>query len=143
MAPYEKLEAWQASYQLGLAIIRTTDRWPQREMFGLCAQARRFAYSVSLNIAEGIGKRGSREFRRYLVIALGSLFELEVVLRFAKDLEFSPEDEVLRLEEMRSKAGRLGDSTKQFVRAPRLARLCRPAVLPSCRPAACAHRPGR
>ena len=107
MAPYDKLEAWQASYQLGLAIIRATDRWPKREMFGLSAQARRAAYSVSLNIAEGIGKRGSRELRRYLDIALGSLFELEVILRFARDLEFSPANEIRELEELRSKAGRL------------------------------------
>jgi four helix bundle protein len=104
MAPYDKLEAWQTSYQLGLAIIRATDRWPKREMFGLSAQARRAAYSVSLNIAEGVGKRGSRELRRYLDIALGSLFELEVILRFAKDLEFSPANEIRELEELRSKA---------------------------------------
>lgn len=76
-------------------------------MFGLSAQARRAAYSVSLNIAEGIGKRGGRELRRYLDIALGSLFELEVILRFAKDLEFSPSAEVQQLEELRNKAGRL------------------------------------
>jgi four helix bundle protein len=73
-------------------------------MFGLSAQARRAAYSVSLNIAEGVGKRGSRELRRYLDIALGSLFELEVILRFAKDLEFSPANEIRELEELRSKA---------------------------------------
>jgi four helix bundle protein len=107
MAPYDKLEAWQASYQLGLAVIRATERWPKREMFGLSSQARRAAYSVSLNIAEGVGKRGSRELRRYLDIALGSLFELEVILRFAKDLEFSSANEIRELEELRSKAGRL------------------------------------
>jgi four helix bundle protein len=107
MAPYERIEAWQASYGLGLAIIRATDRWPKREMFGLSAQARRAAYSVALNIAEGVGKRGSRELRRYLDIALGSLFELEVILRFAKDLEFASAEEILKLEELRSKAGRL------------------------------------
>jgi four helix bundle protein len=107
MAPYDRLEAWKASYELGLAIIRATDRWPKREMFGLSAQARRAAYSVSLNIAEGVGKRGGRELRRYLDIALGSLFELEVILRFARDLGFSSADEIKNLEALRSKAGRL------------------------------------
>lgn len=107
MAPYDRLEAWQASYVLGLAVIRATERWPKREIFGLSAQARRAAYSVSLNIAEGIGKRGGRELRRYLDIALGSLFELEVILRFAKDLSFSPIKEIEELAELRNRAGRL------------------------------------
>ena len=45
--------------------------------------------------------------RRYLDIALGSLSELQVILRFAKDLEIASEEEVSHLEKHRSEAGRL------------------------------------
>lgn len=107
MAPFDKLEAFKASYQLGLATYRCTERWPKREMFGLSSQARRAAFSVSLNIAEGSSKRGPREMRRYLDIALGSLSEVEVILRLAKDLELAPLDEIDGLEKQRSLAGRL------------------------------------
>jgi len=44
--------------------------------------------SVVLNIAEGAAKRGPRELRRYLDIALGSLSELTCALQLARDLEF-------------------------------------------------------
>ena len=58
---------------------------PQAERFGLTIQVRRAALSVPTNIAEGAAKRGSREFRRFLDIALGSLAELSYLLRFSRD----------------------------------------------------------
>jgi four helix bundle protein len=59
-------------------------------------QARTAAFSVSLNIAEGASKRGPREMRRYLDIALGSLSELQFILRFAKDLKLANDEEINR-----------------------------------------------
>jgi four helix bundle protein len=90
-----------------LAIIRSTSHWPKHELFGLSAQARRASSSISINIAEGVAKRGRRELRRYLDIALGSLAELDVLIRFAKDLKFIPIEEAEQLEQKRAHAGRI------------------------------------
>jgi len=76
-------------------------------MFGLSSQARRSAFSISINIAEGASKRGPREMRRYLDIALGSLSELQVILRMASDLNLANQDEIAGLEKVRSLADRL------------------------------------
>jgi four helix bundle protein len=76
MMPYERLAAWQKSHRLVLLVYRATSKWPKTELYGLVSQARRAAFSIPLNIAEGSAKRGSREFRRFLDIALGSFSEL-------------------------------------------------------------------
>ena len=67
------------------AIYSSTEGWPKRELYGLTAQTRRAALSVPTNIAEGAAKRGPRELRRYLDIALGSLSELSYLLFFSKE----------------------------------------------------------
>jgi four helix bundle protein len=107
MATHENLLAFRKSYELGLAVLRSTETWPKREMFGLAAQARRASTSISVNIAEGVAKRGRHELRRYLDIALGSLAELQVLLGFAKDMGFVPQREAEELEGLREEAGRL------------------------------------
>jgi four helix bundle protein len=107
MTPFDRLDAFKSSYEVGLAIYRSTIKWPKREMFGLSVQARRAANSISLNIAEGASKKGPREMRRYLDIALGSLSELQVILRFAKDLKMASEEEIADLEKLRGESGRL------------------------------------
>jgi four helix bundle protein len=89
-----------------LSIYQATPRWPD-ERFALAQQARRAAYSAGLNIAEGSAKRGSKEFRRYLDIANGSLSELSYILRIARDLKYLTSPEWEKLENLRSKAGRL------------------------------------
>ena len=69
--PYERFQAWKLSYQLTLDVYRLTASFPKHELYGLTSQSRRAAFSVVANIAEGSAKRGPREFRRYLDIALG------------------------------------------------------------------------
>ena len=59
------------------------------------------------NIAEGAAKRGTREFRRYLDIANGSLAELAYLLRFTKDRGIIDQESYAALEAQRDKAGRL------------------------------------
>ena len=86
MVPYERFEAWQRCHELTRAIYLATATWPRSEIYGLVAQARRAAASAATNIAEGSAKRGRREFRRYLDIALGTLSELSYLLRLARDL---------------------------------------------------------
>ena len=76
MMPYERLKAWETAHQLVLAVYRETRGWPSEERFGLTAQARRAAVSVTSNLAEGSARLGGRELRRFADIGLGSLAEL-------------------------------------------------------------------
>jgi four helix bundle protein len=107
MAPYERLEAWQEAHGMALLIYRVTDSWPTEERFGLTIQLRRAALSVPANIAEGAAKRGRREFRRFLDIALGSLAEVTYLLRFCRDRGLLTPESWLELETVRNRAGKL------------------------------------
>lgn len=82
MAPFDRLTAFQKSYELGLAVLKSTEKWPKHHQFGIAAQARRASRSVSINIAEGASKRGRAEFRRFFDISPGSPAETEVLLRW-------------------------------------------------------------
>jgi len=86
--PYEKFKAWQLCHALALEVYRITRDFPADERFALTSQARRAAFSAAANIAEGAMKRGTKEFRRYLNISLGSLGELRYIIQLASDLRY-------------------------------------------------------
>jgi four helix bundle protein len=89
MGDFRKLEVWQKSQQLVVSIYRITSGFPAAERYGLSAQMRRAAVSVSANLAEGCGRMGDAELRRYVRISLGSLSEVECELLLAENLQFT------------------------------------------------------
>ena len=104
---YHKLVAWQAAHQLALAVYRATESFPRAEMFGLMSQMRRAAVSVAANIVEGQARRGDKEFLRFLIIANGSLAELEYYFEVVRDLGFLSAETYEQLDEMRFRVGYL------------------------------------
>ena len=107
MKPYERLDAWHAAHELVLLTYSLTRSFPREELYGLTSQARRAAFSVAANIAEGSAKRGPREFRRYLDIAVGSLSELAYIFRLARDLGYIEEHKWTDLDTRRDRVGQL------------------------------------
>ena len=107
MVPYERFDSWKLTHKLALAIYDASEAWPPDERNGLTAQIRRAALSASTNIAEGSAKRGPREFRRYLDIALGSLSEVSYLLRFSRDRGILNGEDFEALDDLRNQAGKL------------------------------------
>jgi four helix bundle protein len=107
---YEELRAFQACDSLVVAVYDAVRNWPKYELYGLTSQARRCAFSTAANIAEGAGKRGYREFRRYLDMTLGSLSELSYVLRLAHRLNYTSPEEHANLGRLLDEAGKLSFS---------------------------------
>lgn len=71
---------------LALQVYRLTASFPDAERFGLTAQMRRAAVSVTSNIVEGIARGSDRETSRFLRIALASAAELQSQLILVQDL---------------------------------------------------------
>jgi len=81
-----ELVVWQRAIELTICIYDLTRRFPKDEAFGLTAQMRRASVSVASNIAEGRGRLNRAEFRQFLGLAQGSLFELKTQLLVARRL---------------------------------------------------------
>src|SRR2546426_8363241 len=73
MAHYKTLKAWQHAQRLAIECVKAARAFPDYEQHALADQLRRACYSVPLNIAEGNTRQGSREYRRFLDTAPGSL----------------------------------------------------------------------
>jgi four helix bundle protein len=90
---YRELIAWQKAMDLVVLIYRLTNRFPKEELFGLTNQLRRAAVSVPSNMAEGQGRRTTRDFLNFLSIARGSLQEVETQVLIAERLGYLAEHE--------------------------------------------------
>jgi four helix bundle protein len=87
---FEELEVFQRAYKVSLDIHRFTLTMPQVEQRILADQLRRASKSICANLAEGFGKQGlsKTEFRRFVLMSIGSADEMRVWLRYCLDLEY-------------------------------------------------------
>ena len=69
-------------------VYRVTAGLPASEKWGLVDQMRRAAISVPSNIAEGFGRAATGEYRHHLLIARGSLLELQTQALLCERLGF-------------------------------------------------------
>ena len=106
MSSYRDLKAWQHAMRLAVECGKSAKRFPEEEREALAAQLRRAAHSVPLNIAEGTARKGSREFRRFLDTAWGSLCEVQTALEIAREMGYLREEEYHRLDAIAAETGR-------------------------------------
>ena len=74
---YQNLIVWQKAMDLTDEVYALARRLPKEELFSLSDQMRRAVVSIPSNIAEGRGRQSDKEFKQFLSIAKGSVFELE------------------------------------------------------------------
>ncbi len=87
---YKDLIAWQKAMELVVEIYKATENFPRAELYGMTSQLRRAAVSVPSNIAEGQARFTTKEFRKFLSDARGSLAEIETQLTISQMLHFLP-----------------------------------------------------
>ncbi len=85
---YRDLLVWQRAMDLALAVYSLSRSFPEGERFALVSQLRRAAVSVPSNIAEGHARSSTRDFLRFLSIAVGSLAEIETQLLLSHRLDY-------------------------------------------------------
>ena len=91
MQRFEDLEVFRRAYKLSLKVHQLSMDFPKIEqMCGLADQMRRASKGICANIAEGHGKLviSKAEFRRFLLMAVGSSDEMRVWLRYCLDLKY-------------------------------------------------------
>jgi len=93
MKTHRDLDAWKLAVDLADLIYTVTRDFPSDERFGLTSQLRRASVSVPSNIAEGAARESSKDYRRFLFIARGSLAELETLVIIAANAELISNDQ--------------------------------------------------
>ena len=104
---YRRLRVWHVADQLAHEVYTTTKAFPRSEQFGLITQLRRAALSVPTNLVEGQARKGRREFKQFVAVALGSLAEVEYLLEFSLVEGFLSDGAYQSVESTRKEAGRL------------------------------------
>ena len=86
----EDLEVFRRAYRLSLEVHRASLEFPRIEQFALADQVRRASKSICANLAEGFGRQqqSKPEFRRFLMMALGSADEMQVWTMYCRDLGY-------------------------------------------------------
>ena len=94
MRDHRDLEVWQKAMDLAARLYVATRELPPEERFTLCSQIRRAAISIPSNIAEGAGRRTTKDFIAFAHTARGSLAELESQIELASRVGLSLKIEV-------------------------------------------------
>ena len=89
----EDLEVFRRAYGLSLEVHRASLEFPRIEQFAMADQIRRASKSICANLVEGFAKQSysAAEYRRYLLMALGSSDEVQLWLRYCIDLGYVEE----------------------------------------------------
>jgi four helix bundle protein len=85
---YKDLFIWQKSMVLVMEVYEITKTFPSSEIYGLTSQLRRSAVSTPGNIAEGYGRKSTNDYKRFLQISVGSLYEFQTQIEIAFNLKY-------------------------------------------------------
>ncbi|MTI83643.1 MAG: four helix bundle protein [Firmicutes bacterium] len=102
-----KLIVWQKAHALVLKIYEITKDFPRDEQFGLTSQIRRASVSIPSNIVEGKARGSNKDYRRFLLMARGSLEEVKYPLLLARDLGYIDDNKYIELLKSTEEVGRL------------------------------------
>jgi len=89
MRDHKKLRAFELADEVVILVYELTRDFPKEEIYGLTAQTRRAAVSVTSNIVEGCARESQMEYFRFLEIAYGSLRELDYQISLAVKLGYT------------------------------------------------------
>ena len=97
MHNFKELNYWKEAKDFSVLVYKVTSKFPSSEIYGISSQIKRAVVSIPSNIAEGAGRNTSKDFSRFIAIALGSSFELETQLIIANELDYIENQKFIEL----------------------------------------------
>ena len=107
---YKELIVWQRAIKLVKEIFILTDKFPKSELYGLISQMRRATVAIPSNIAEGYGRKSSKEYAQFYSIAYGSALELETQIIISKELLFTSSENFGKVDSLLEEVARMLNS---------------------------------
>ena len=97
---FEDMPVWQKGMALAERVFALTETLPKKEDYGLTSQIRRSALSVPGNIAEGFGRRHTKDKLNFYYMSRGSLAETKSHLIYGFKVGYFQESELSELLEL-------------------------------------------
>ncbi len=114
---FKELEVWREAHALVRMAYELTRKFPREERFGLTIQFRRAAVSIPASIAEGFGRRTTKELLQSLAIANGSLEEARYYAFLAYDSGYVEKSQLDALENQCGSVARLMGGLRRSLQA--------------------------
>lgn len=97
MKDFKQLKIWHKGIEIVMEIYKISKLLPAEEKYGIVSQINRAAVSIPSNIAEGSSRESDKDYKRFLEIALGSVFEVNTQLIIIKKLNLVKEEQINRI----------------------------------------------
>ncbi|MDD5014996.1 MAG: four helix bundle protein [Atribacterota bacterium] len=110
---FEELPVWKDARKFANKIYNLTKKFPKEESYGLTSQITRATVSVGSNIAEGFDRYSKKDFIKFLIIARGSISEIQNDLYIALDLRYINQND---FQEAYTLAKELGKQINGFIK---------------------------
>ena len=88
-----EMKVYQKSFQISLDVHRQSLTFPKIEQYSLADQIRRASKSICANLAEGFAQQyvSKPQFKRFVMMAIGSSSEMKVWISYCKELGYIEE----------------------------------------------------
>ncbi len=110
MRNFRTFKIWHTGMEIVKQIYLLAAQFPKEELYGLRSQITRAVVSIPSNIAEGCSRSSDIEYKRFLEIALGSLFELETQLEIVHELNIVKKENTKAIKELLTEEGKMLNS---------------------------------
>ncbi len=107
MRNFRTLKIWHTGMEIVKQVYLLATVFPKEEQYGLRSQISRAAVSIPSNIAEGCSRSSEIEYKRFLEIALGSLFELDTQLEIVQELDIVQKEDLESLQKLITEEGKM------------------------------------
>ena len=98
MKNYQELNVWKKGIEIVKETYQLSKYLPQGERYGIISQMTRSSISIPANIAEGSSRNSDKDYARFLQIALGSAFELQTYFVIVKEMKWTNEENICKIE---------------------------------------------
>lgn len=117
----EDLIAWKKAKDLSIAVYKMCNSNQKiKSDYTYSDQLKRAALSIVLNIAEGFGRGGNKEFLNFLGIASGSLSETRTLLVIGLELSYLNKEEENQLTENYKEVERIIKGLQNYLKKSEL-----------------------
>lgn len=93
---FRDMPVWIKAHDLAVDVFNMTVDLPRAEDYGLTSQIRRSANSSPANIAEGFGRKTSKDKSHFYIVARGSAYETQNHLLYGNRVKYFSDDDTKR-----------------------------------------------